>query len=367
MKRRDVIAGLGTGALAAGLAGCGQEAAGPAAAQTAPGKTFDWKMVTTWPPNFPGLGTGATNLAKMIESASGGRIKIRVYAAGELVPAFEVFDAVSQGTAEMGHGGAYYWKSKIEAAQFIATVPFGLNAAEMNGWMYYGNGLELYEQLYAPFDVIPFPAGNTGAQMGGWYNREINSVEDLKGLKMRIPGLGGEVLARAGGTPVSLPGGEIFTALQTGNIDATEWVGPYNDIAFGFHRVAKYYYYPGWHEPGPMLEAMINRQAWESLPADLQALVKICCQAANCDMLAEYSYRNAEALQTLRNDPEVNVLPFPTTVLQEMKRHTDDVVAEITGRNADAKAIYDSLREYQLRSTRWQLISEASTLSTRNL
>ena len=198
-----------------------------------------------------------------------------MYGAGELVPAFEVFDAVSRGTAEMGHGAAYYWKGKSEAAQFFAAVPFGMNAQEMNAWFYYGGGLELWREIYAPFGLMPAPAGNTGVQMGGWFNKEINRLDDLKGLKMRIPGLGGEVLRRAGGTPVNLPGGEIFTALQTGAIDATEWVGPYNDLAFGLHKAAKYYYYPGWHEPGTTLEAIVNKQAFDALPKDLQSIVRM--------------------------------------------------------------------------------------------
>jgi len=223
--------------------------------------TIKWKMVTTWPKNFPGLGTGANKLAQLITQMSAGRLKVKVYGATELVPAFEVFDAVSRGTAQMGHGASYYWKGKTQAAQFFAAVPFGLNAQEMNGWLYHGGGMELWQELYEPFGLIPAAAGNTGVQMAGWFNKQINSAADLKGLKMRIPGLGGEVLRRAGGTPVSLPGGEIFTSLKTGAIDATEWVGPYNDLAFGLHKAAKYYYYPGWHEPGTTLEALINKKA----------------------------------------------------------------------------------------------------------
>ena len=195
--------------------------------------------------------------------------------AGELVPAFEVFDAVSSGTAEMGHGAAYYWKGKSEAAQFFASVPFGMNAQELAAWFYYGDGLSLWREVYEPFGLIPAPAGNTGVQMGGWFNKEINGLADLEGLKMRIPGLGGEVLRRAGGTPVNLPGGEIFTALQTGSIDATEWVGPYNDLAFGLHQVARYYYYPGWHEPGTCLEAMFNAEAFAALPEDLRTAIML--------------------------------------------------------------------------------------------
>ena len=242
MKRRHFLGTAGAGALLTGglLSGCGQEAKQADTGVASQQQTFSWKMVTTWPKNFPGLGTGANNLAKLISEMSGGRVTVKVYGASELVPAFEVFDAVSSGTAEMGHGAAYYWKGKSEAAQFFAAVPFGMTAQEMNAWLYYGGGMQLWEEVYAPFGVLPAAAGNTGLQMGGWFNKEINGVEDLQGLKMRIPGLGGEVLKRAGGTPVNLPGGELFTSLQSGAIDATEWVGPYNDLAFGLYKAAKY-------------------------------------------------------------------------------------------------------------------------------
>ncbi|MEJ6773496.1 MAG: TRAP transporter substrate-binding protein, partial [Porticoccaceae bacterium] len=217
-------------------------------------QTYNWKLVTTWPKNYPGLGTAPENFAKKVEAMSGGRLTIKVFGAGQLVPAFEVFDAVAQGTAQVGHGAAYYWTGKSKATSLFTAVPFGLNAQEMNGWLHYGGGLELWRELYAPFNLVPFAGGSTGVQMAGWFNREINSMEDIKGLKMRIPGLGGDVISRAGGVAVTIPGGELYTSMQTGVIDATEWVGPYNDLAFGFHQVAKYYYYPGWHEPGPILE-----------------------------------------------------------------------------------------------------------------
>ncbi|MFT5236033.1 MAG: TRAP-type mannitol/chloroaromatic compound transport system substrate-binding protein, partial [Shewanella sp.] len=196
-------------------------------------ETIEWKLVTSWPKNFPGLGMAPERFAKLVDEMSAGRLKIKVYGAGELMPAFEVFDAVSQGTVQMGHSAAYYWKGKTPAAQFFTSIPFGLNAQEMNGWLHYGGGMELWEEVYEPFGIIPLAGGNTGVQMGGWFNKEINSMEDLKGLKMRLPGLGGEVLKRVGGVPVTLPGRELFTALQTGAIDATEWVGPFNDLAFG--------------------------------------------------------------------------------------------------------------------------------------
>lgn len=228
MKRRDLVKRLGVSLLALGMVistGCSKQDAVTADKEKT-AKIYKWKMVTTWPKNFPGLGTGANNLASLITKMSGGRIQVKVYGAKELVPAFEVFDAVSRGTAEMGHGAAYYWKGKNEAIQFFSTVPFGLTAQEMNGWLYHGGGLKLWTEVYAKYNLVPAAAGNTGVQMGGWFNKEINSLADLKGLKMRIPGLGGEVFKRAGGTPVNLPGGELYTALQTGALDATEWVGP---------------------------------------------------------------------------------------------------------------------------------------------
>lgn len=367
MRRRHFLTGAGAGLLAAGVSGCGSSAECEAGSESASAKTFNWKMVTSWPPNLPGLGSGATNLAKRIEKASGGRLKIRVYAAGELVPALEVFNAVSQGTAEIGHAGAYYWKAKVEAAQLLTTVPFGLNAAEMNAWLYYGDGLKLWQELYAPFNLVPFPAGNTGAQMGGWFNREINSVDDLKDLKMRIPGMGGEALRRAGGLPVTLAGDQLFTALQTGSIDATEWVGPYNDVTFGFPRIARYYYYPGWHEPGPTLEAMINAEAWAELPEDLKEIVRVCCQSVNCDMLAEYNWRNTEALEALMQNPDVEIRRFPDEVLRTLRGHTEAVMGELVARDPKARQIFESLDAFRQRSVPYQQISEGALLETRQL
>jgi len=358
MKRRDFIKGVGAGTALTGLSGSGLASAAA---------KYKWKMVTTWPKNFPGLGTGANNLAKLITEMSGGRIQVKVYGAKELVPAFEVFDAVSRGTAEMGHGAAYYWKGKSEAAQFFAAVPFGLTAQEMNGWLYHGGGMKLWEQVYAPFDLIPAAAGNTGVQMGGWFNKEINNLKDLKGLKMRIPGLGGEVLKRAGGTPVSLPGGEIYTSLQSGAIDATEWVGPYNDLAFGLYKVAKYYYYPGWHEPGTTLEAMINRKAFLALPRDLQSVVSNACKVVNQDMLAEYTARNNAALHTLVNKHKVKLRPLPDTVLSKLRGLSDEVVAEVANKDKASKKVYNSFLKFRNQAKAWHDVSEASYMRARSL
>ncbi|MCK4842625.1 MAG: TRAP transporter substrate-binding protein DctP [Methylococcales bacterium] len=360
MKRRDFIQKAGVGSLAVGAALTNSKSANAS-------PQFKWKMVTAWPKNFPGLGTNANLLAKMITDMSGGRIKIKVYGAKELVPAFEVFDAVSKGVAEMGHSGAYYWKGKSEATQFFSAVPFGLTAQEMNAWLYYGGGMELWRELYKPFGLIPTATGNTGVQMAGWFNREINALSDLKGLKMRIPGLGGEVLKQAGGTPVSLPGGEIFTSLQSGAIDASEWVGPYNDLAFGLYKAAKYYYYPGWHEPGTTLECFINEKAMSDLPKDLQVIVKQACRIANQDMLAEYTARNNKALHTLVNKHKVQLKPLPNDVLKRLKKLSDEVVGDVAAKDPMSKKVYQSFTKFREQVVAWHDISERAYLNARKL
>jgi len=378
VKRREIVKVLGLGAAAAGLAACTEQKAPPVAdckpaeqpaapAAPAPAETIEWKMVTTWPKNFPGLGTGANQLAELIGQMSGGRINVKVYGAKELVGALEIFDAVSRGTAEMGHGAAYYWKGKTRAAQFFAAVPFGLTAQEMNSWLYHGGGMELWEEIYAEFGLIPGAAGNTGVQMGGWFNREINSVDDLKGLKMRIPGLGGEVLKRAGGTPVLLPGGEIFPSLQSGAIDATEWVGPYNDLAFGLHKAAKFYYYPGWHEPGTTLECFINKEAFEKLPEDLQVIVRNAIRVANQDMLADFTAKNNRALEQLVNEQGVELRQFPDEVLTAIKELSDAVVAEEAAKDPMSKKVFDSFVQFRDQAKKWHAVSEQAYLNARSL
>lgn len=369
MKRREFVKKVGAGSLAIGgvlASGCERKSSEPVAAETKPVETqYKWKMVTTWPKDFPGLGTGANTLARLIGEMSGGRLEVKVFGANEIVPAFEAFDAVSSGTAEMGHGAAYYWKGKSEAAQFFAAVPFGLTAQEMNGWLYYGGGLELWREVYQSFGLIPAAAGNSGVQMGGWFNKEINKLEDLNGLKMRIPGLGGEVLKRAGGTPVSLPGGEIFTSLQSGAIDATEWVGPYNDVAFGLHKVAKYYYYPGWHEPGTTLECFINAKAFAALPADLQSIVMNACRVTNEDMLSEYTARNNVALNALISKHRVDLRPFPEEVLRKLRDLSDQVVQEIAEKDPLSRKVYESYAQFRDHAIDWHRISEQAYLEAR--
>ncbi len=330
-------------------------------------ETFQWKLVTTWPKNFPGLGNGAENFARYVEEMSAGRLTVKVYGAGELVPPFEIFDAVSQGVADAGHGAAYYWKGKIPASVFFTAVPFGFTAQEINGWLHHGGGLELWREAYAPANIVPFAGGNSGVQMAGWFNREINSVEDLKGLKMRIPGLAGEVFAAAGGTAVRIPGGELYTSLQTGVIDALEWVGPYNDLAFGFHEVARYYYYPGWHEPGSMLELIINRDSLEALPDDLQAIVTYAARAANQEMLDEFTARNNAALKELVETHDVQLRRLPDDVLKALWEGSEVAMQALVAKDPMAAKVHASFISFYEGVRAYHHISEQAYINARDL
>jgi TRAP-type mannitol/chloroaromatic compound transport system substrate-binding protein len=348
MKRRHLLVSAGA---ATALGACSRA---PPAEQG----SFRWKLITSWQAHFPGLAAGAARLAVDIERASNGRLMIEVFAGNERVAPFEVFDSVASGAAEMGHSAAYFWKSKHPAMPFFCTVPFGLNAQEMNAWLYHGGGLALWRELYDGFNLIPFPAGNTGVQMAGWFNREITSVEDLKGLKMRIPGLGGEVIRRLGGQPVNIAGAEISAAMRSGSIDACEWMNPWNDLAFGLYRVAKYCYAPGWQEPGPSLECIINRDAYNALPVDLQAIVEQCCQALNVDLLAEYTAENQRALRTLIDDHHVEFRRLPDSVLAALRKTSDEVLDELIADNGFAQRVAIAFRAFRDQSRAWHALSE---------
>lgn len=347
MNRRNLFGAALALMATFGLLGCKEDKAGSeqTAAAAAPAQTIHWKMVTSWPKNFPGVGVGAERFAKLVDEMSNGRLKVKVYAAGELVPALEVFDAVSRGTAEMGHGAPYYWKGKVPAAQFFCALPFGPNAQEMNAWLHYGGGQALWEEVYKPFGVLPMACGNTGVQTAGWFNKEMNSVDDFKGLKMRTPGLGGEVLTKMGGTVVNMPAGEIFTAMQTGAIDATEWIGPYNDLALGLHKAAKYYYTPGWQEPSVLFELDINIKAWETLPADLKAIVRAAARDVNGDMLDDYNAKNMEALEQLKADG-VEVRRLPDEVLARLKEVAGEVVEASAAADPAAAKVWEHQKAY---------------------
>ena len=361
MRRRHVVKSLGVGGLAAGAVASSFPK--PAISQN----LQQWRMVTTWPANFPGLGTGANLLADLIGRMSDGRLTVQVFGAGELVPAFESMDAVASGTVEMGHGAPYYWQGKMPSASFISAIPFGLTAMEQNAWFYYGGGQELADKVYAEMGAKFFPSGNTGTQMGGWFNKEMNSLADYQGLKMRIPGLGGKVVSAAGGTVVNLPGGEIPPALQSGSIDATEWVGPYNDLAFGLHRAAKFYYYPGWHEPAAVLDNFINLAAWDNLPGDLKAIVEAANRAVNVSVLSEFLARNNDSLETLVNEHNVELRPFNDDILQGLGKLAGEVMNDEASVDPLSREVMDSLLRFRDTSTAWAGVSEQSFMASRLL
>ena len=355
MNRRKFVKKVGAGAVAVGAVGLALK---PKRARAAKAKTYNWKMVTTWPPHFPVLGESADFIAKWVEEMSDGQLKISVYGGGELVPPLQVFDAVSSGTVEMGHGASYYWAGKHPATQFFAAVPFGLNAQGMNAWVMAGGGQELWDELYARFNLKGFSAGNTGVQMGGWFNKKINSIDDLKGLKMRIPGLGGKVLAKAGGNAILVAGGEIYTNLDRGVIDATEWVGPYHDYKMGFYKAAKYYYSPGWHEPGTTLECMVNKQKYDALPKNLQAIIETACARSTIWALSTFEALNEQYLQKLVNEHHVQVLTFPDDVLAKLKVLTNEVLTEMAAKDPFTKKVYDAYMAFKKNHDAWNVISE---------
>ena len=363
MERREflkkaALAGVAGGAF--GAAGCGKEETssknGSAPAVT--GKKFEWKMVTTWPPHFPVLGESADFIAKWCEEMSGGRLKIKVYGGGQLVPAMETFDNVRKGSVQMGHAASYYWAGKVPAAQFFAAVPFGMNAQQMNAWLYCAGGLQLWEKVYADFNIVPLPVGNSGVQMGGWFNKKINAISDIKGLKMRIPGLGGKAITKAGGAAILSPGAEIYTNLERGVIDATEWVGPYHDFKMGFHQIAKYYYYPGWHEPGTVMELMINKKAWNSLPADLQNIVRAAAYRSNLWMVSEFDAKNNEYLEKLVREHNVKLVRFPNDVLAGLKKFTGEAIDELTSEDKQSREVYEHFDRFRKQVGAWAAISE---------
>jgi TRAP-type mannitol/chloroaromatic compound transport system substrate-binding protein len=358
-RRRFLRAAGGTAAIAA--------AAGFPAPAISQSRT-EWRMVTTWPKNFPGQGTSAERLANTIREATDGRLSITVYGAGEIVPAFESFDAVTGGAADCMHATPYYWQNKSKALNFFSTVPFGLTTNELMAWMKFGGGQELWDKVYDGFGLKGWSAGSTGVQMGGWYNREINSVADLNGLKMRIPGLGGEALQKLGVTTISLPVGEIFSALQSGAIDATEWVGPFNDLAPGFYKVADYYYWPGMHEPGTAAEFTVDKAKFEALPADVQRIVAAAVGDESERFTAEFNWRNGNALDVLVREHGVELKRFPTDVLEAWGKASGEVIAEL--RNSDdqlTKETTESFLAARRELMAWSRIGEQAFMNARLL
>jgi TRAP-type mannitol/chloroaromatic compound transport system substrate-binding protein len=363
MQRRDFVRSVGAGGALLGAAAATSTFPAPAVAQGV--KQF--KMVTTWPKNYPGQGTGAERMAERITAMSEGKLEVKVFAAGELVPAFESFDAVSSGNAEISHSASYYWQGKSPGFNFFTSVPFGLAPMEHASWIAYGGGQELWDELGAQFNIKPFLRASTGPQMGGWFRREINTLDDYNGLKFRMPGLGGEVLRRLGASVVTLPGGEIFPALQSGTIDGTEWVGPWNDLAFGFYKVAKLYYHPGWHEPGTTGEVMINLQVWEGLTTEEQALFEAAIEAEAWREYSEFNARNADALKVLVEEHGVELRRFNDELLQEIGRISGEVVAEVGSSDPMTQKIYDSYMEFRSKALGWGQIAEQGYYNARSL
>ena len=332
IDRRSVLS-AGSALGAASLA-----ASGPALGE---GQTI-WRMVTTWPRNAPGVGVNAQRFADRVGAMSGGRLTIDLAAAGELIPAFEALDAVQQGTAELSHSAPFFWLGKSKALNYFGSIPLGLLDSEIAAWLYFGGGMALWEEAMAPFGIKPLFAGSSGISAGGWYRKEINDLDDLKGLKLRMAGLGGEVMKRLGATPVLTPPSEVFQAMASGAVDAAELIGPWNDMAFGLFEVADYYYLPGFHEVGPTAEILINRTAWDSLDDDLKAVVDGAARATAIEYNADYRYHNATLLPALVDDHSVELRAFPDAVNDAIGRMTMDVLSELGDSDELTRRIHQS-------------------------
>ncbi len=359
MKRRQAINHLAiASASGATLVACQQTNNSPnVQADSLP--NVRWQMVTSWPKSLDTIFGGAQTICDRVAAMTGGRFTIEPFAAGEIVPALEVLDAVQNGTVQCGHTASYYYVGKNPALAFGTGVPFGLNAQQQNAWYYHGGGLELMHELYSDFNVINFPAGNTGAQMGGWFKKEVKSLQDLKGLKMRIPGLGGEVMSRLGVNVQVLPGGEIYLALDRGAIDAAEWVGPYDDLKLGLNKAAPYYYYPGWWEPGPTLEVQVNKSQWERLPVEYQEIFKTAAMEANLNMLSKYDALNREALTTLINGG-TKLTAYSPEILQAAQKAAFDLYEKNASQNPAFKKVYEQWNQFRSSVSEWNKINELS-------
>ncbi len=344
-------------------------AAGTAAAIAMPAVAraqIRWNMTMPWPRKTPGLGTNAERFVERVRRMSDGRLEIRLFAAGELVPPFEGLDAVQSGTADIAHGTPYFWVGKSTALNYFTGMPFGLTAVELAAWFYFGDGMKLWREVYADFDVVPFYAGSSGLQAGGWFRREINSVDDFRGLKFRIAGLAGEVLKRLGATTVLLPPGEIAPALMSGAVDAAEWVGPWSDLAFGLYKVAKYYYVPGFGEPGPGLEIIVNRRRWEELPDDLRAIIETAASATANETYADFHFHNVQAFRPLIAEHGVELRTFPDDVWMALGRTTLEVFEEVAASDALSKKVHASFMDFLRKADDYASAFDARFLAMRH-
>lgn len=349
MKRRALLQGASAGLLAGAFA----------SARAADLPAIRWRMASSFPKSLDTIyGTGEV-LAKRLEQITQGKFQIRVYAAGEIVPGLSVLDKVQDGTVECGHSASYYYVGKNKAFAFDCAIPFGLSARQQNAWMVAGGGLKLMREFFKGYNIVNFPGGNTGTQMGGWFRKEINSLADLKGIKMRIPGIGGEIMAKLGAVPQTLAGGDIYPALERGALDATEWVGPYDDEKLGFHKVAKNYYYPGWWEGGPQLSLYVNLKKWEGLPPAYRAAFEAAAAEANAFMLAEYDAKNPLALMRLLKQG-VKLRPFPQDLMTAARKAAYEIYADEAAKNPAFKKIYVEWKKFRDLNNQWSKVAEAS-------
>ncbi len=374
MRRRDIVAGAAALATGAGVVGAlrHSDKKPPPAARSdtlaAPNLSQNrkqFRMATSWPKDFPGLGQMPNRFAEAMQLMSDGRIEVKVFAAGELVGATECFDAASTGAADMYHAAEYYWQGKSKGFSFFTAVPMGMTAAEIMGWVDFGGGQALWDELSAKFNIKAFQAGNTGHQTGGWFRKKMETLEDFKGLRIRMPGLAGEVIRQLGGTAVTLPGGEIYQALQSGSIDATEWVGPWNDLALGFYREAPYYYAPGFHEPGASLSLGVNLDVWNGLSAAEQNMMRFAAKSANDASIGEYTFKNARALEELKVKYGIEPQFFSTEILKRVGEIADNVVDDFGNADPLTRRIADSYFETRNQMRYWTQMSDGRYIAAR--
>ena len=359
MKRRKLINHIATATGVATLAACGQTTTQTISTDTDSLPSVKWKMTTSWPRSLDTIFGGAQAVCDRVAAMTNGKFAISPYSAGEIVGGLEVLDAVQQGTVQCGHTASYYYVGKNSALAFGTSVPFGLTAQQQNAWYYHGGGLEIMHKLYSDFNIISFPAGNSGVQMGGWFRQEINTVSDLNGLSMRIPGFGGEVMKKLGVNTQVLPGGEIYLALERGAIDAAEWVGPHDDEKLGLHKAAKYYYYPGWWEPGPTFEVQVNLNEWNKLPTEYQEIFKSAAYQANINMLAQYDALNGAALAKLIAGG-TELRPYSQEILQAAQKATFEFYEEKASQDSNFKEVYQQWKKFRQQIYKWNTINELS-------
>ena len=371
-KRRDILLGASAITASSLLIACKEDINGgtpskPEKSTFISKNIIQLRMATTWPKNFPGVGTTAEKVAETITKASDGRLEIKVYGSGEIVPAYEVFDAVRQGTVEMGHGWAGYWISKNPGLAYFGGIPGGLSPSEQSSWIMHGGGQKLWEEAMEPYGMQPFQAGIVQSEMFGWYKKTLNSLEDLKGLKIRMAGLANEILNRMGATAVNIPGGEVMSSFQSGVVDAVEWGGPWMDLAFGFPKIAKICYGPGIHSPGSMNEMLINKDLYNNLPNDLKEIIKSSANSANNDSYNEYIYRNAISYQTIVNEHDVEFKTLPMDIMKEFLKVAKEVVQDNAEKDPEAMKIHLHYQDFLKKAIDVTKYQESGYLKAREM